>query len=85
MEELERRPGTMAADDERAYFAEGSADENIATSLKCAAMSICARVDMHTSKTHTLAGCHLSMHTFGAARVARTRSTRVQDGRRDAH
>ena len=30
----------MAADDERAYFAEGSADENIATSLKCAAMSI---------------------------------------------
>jgi hypothetical protein len=63
----------MAADDERAYFAEGSADENIATSLKCAAMSICARVDMHTSKTHTLAGCR----TFGAASCTHTFDTRA--------
>ena len=70
---MERRPGTMAADDERAYFAEGSADENIATSLKCAAMSICACVDMRTSKTHTLAGCR----TFGAASCTHTFDTRA--------
>ena len=67
----------MAAHDERAYFAEGSADENIATSLKCAAMSICARVDMHTSKTHTLAGCH----TFGAAPTSCTRTFDTRAGR----
>ena len=53
----------MAADDERAYFAEGSADENIATSLKCAAMSICACVDMHTSKTHAFGAAPMSLHT----------------------
>jgi hypothetical protein len=61
----------MAADDERAYFAEGSADENIATSLKCAAMSICTRdarrrahkQNAHVSRMPHVWRCTLSLHT----------------------
>ena len=45
------------ADDERAYFAEGSADENIATSLKCA---VPAAMSQHAARhTHT----HTHAHT----------------------
>ena len=57
----------MAADDERAYFAEGSADENIATSLKCAAMSICARdARIHAHKQNAHVSRMLSAHTCDA-------------------
>ena len=50
--------------DERAYFAEGSADENIATSLKCAvAAATRQHATRHTHGTHTTHTRHTHTHT----------------------
>jgi len=63
------------ADDERAYFAEGSADENIATSLKCAvpaAMSQHAARHTHAhTRTHARARTHAHAHHTPNARTGR--------------
>ena len=57
LKKIKTRARCVGMADERAYFAEGSADENIATSLKCA---VAAATRQHTTR-----------HTHGARARAR--------------
>jgi hypothetical protein len=63
------------ADDERAYFAEGSADENIATSLKCAVPAAMSQHAARHTHTHTHAHTHAHVHCTCTSHTKRAHRT----------